>query len=344
MGADGHGATLLPLAALLLLAFSLIAVHLPCCLGSAILMTSKGGDQATMAAAPTSTPPRVQPPHIKFLFGGLAGMGATLVVQPLDLLKNRMQIAGGKTSFITVVRTLLREEGILALYNGLSAGLLRQATYTTTRLGVYNMLLDKFASDGSLSFGAKAAMGLTAGAVGAVVGTPAEVALIRMSSDGSRPAAERRNYTSVANALTRIAREEGVLSLWRGCTPTVLRAMVVNAAQLATYTQAKQFIEEKWNLHGISLHFSASMISGLATTAASMPVDILKTRIQNMRIINGVPEFKGAGEVAVNILRQEGVFAFWKGFLPYYARLGPHTVLTFIILEQLGHFFNVLTA
>ena len=54
------------------------------------------------------------------------------------------------------------------------------------------------------------------------------------------PAAERRGYTSVFNALGRIVSEEGVLTLWRGCGPTITRAMVVNAAQLASYSQAKQ--------------------------------------------------------------------------------------------------------
>lgn len=29
------------------------------------------------------------PGYIKFLFGGFSGMGATLFVQPLDLVKNR---------------------------------------------------------------------------------------------------------------------------------------------------------------------------------------------------------------------------------------------------------------
>ena len=43
---------------------------------------------------------------------------------------------------------------------------------------------------------------------------------------------------------------------------------------------------------GIKLHFCASMISGLLTTTASMPVDIIKTRIQNMQTVNGVPEYK----------------------------------------------------
>lgn len=43
---------------------------------------------------------------------------------------------------------------------------------------------------------------------------------------------------------------------------------------------------------GVKLHFCASMISGLLTTLASMPVDIVKTRIQNMKVVNGVPEYR----------------------------------------------------
>merc|ERR1719509_711998 len=115
----------------------------------------------------------------------------------------------------------------------------------------------------------KAAMGMAAGGSAAFIGTPAEVALIRMTSDGSLPVDQRRNYSSVFNALDRIYKEEGVATLWKGATPTIARAMVVNAAQLATYSQAKD---------GIFCHFVASMISGLVTTIASMPVDIMKTR------------------------------------------------------------------
>jgi solute carrier family 25 oxoglutarate transporter 11 len=36
------------------------------------------------------------------------------------------------------------------------------------------------------------------------------------------------------------------------------------------------------------------------------------------------------------VVQKEGVLSLWKGFTPYYARLGPHTVLTFIFLEQLN--------
>eukprot|EP00045_Choanoeca_perplexa_P003335 m.29937 g.29937 ORF g.29937 m.29937 type:complete len:302 (+) comp11989_c1_seq3:170-1075(+) len=289
---------------------------------------------------------KTPPNAVKFLFGGLAGMGATCFVQPLDLIKNRMQMAGqgggAAPSFMATLTGVVRSEGPLAVYNGLSAGLLRQATYTTTRLGVYNTLFQHFSTDGQPPpFSYKVVIGLAAGATGAVVGTPAEVALIRMSSDGSLPAAERRGYTGVGNALTRIAKEEGVATLWRGCAPTVARAMVLNATQLASYSEAKQAIKRRTDMpDGVKLHFCASMISGLLTTLASMPVDIVKTRIQNMKVVNGVPEYKNGLDVLTKIVAKEGFFSLWKGFVPYYSRLGPHTVLTFIFLEQLNQAYQ----
>ena len=51
--------------------------------------------------------------------------------------------------------------------------------------------------------------------LGSFVGNPTEVALIRMTSDGRLPVEQRRGYTSVFNAVARIFREEGVLTLWR---------------------------------------------------------------------------------------------------------------------------------
>lgn len=131
---------------------------------------------------------------------------------------------------------------------------------------------------------------MAAGACGAFVGTPAEVALVRMTSDGRLPVEQRRNYTNVINALVRITREEGILVLWRGAIPTMGRAMVVNAAQLASYSQAKQYLlETGYFKENIFLHFCSSMISGLITTAASMPVDIAKTRYEEFILIHLSP-------------------------------------------------------
>ena len=72
-------------------------------------------------------------------------MFATCFVQPLDLVKNRMQVCvvsdRSRPSSASVLMGVVRNEGFLTLYNGLSAGMLRQATYTTTRLGRYKKLI-----------------------------------------------------------------------------------------------------------------------------------------------------------------------------------------------------------
>lgn len=165
----------------------------------------------------------------------------------------------------------------------MSAGLLRQATYTTARMGIFQSLLDHFnqKNNNQIGFFAKAAIGIFSGGVAAYIGTPAEVALIRMTADGKLPPEQKRGYKNVFNALYRIAKEESVFTLWKGATPTVARAMVVNGAQLASYSQAKEILlSTSYFKEGILMHFCASMISGLVTTIASMPVDIVKTRVQ----------------------------------------------------------------
>ena len=57
--------------------------------------------------------------------------------------------------------------------------------------------------------------------------------------------------------------------------------------------------------------------------------------------ITGKPEYKGAGDVLRRVINNEGFFSLWKGFTPYYFRLGPHTVLTFIFLEQMNKSYKL---
>lgn len=90
----------------------------------------------------------------------------------------------------------------------------------------------------------KALCGLTAGAIGACVGSPADLALIRMQADATLPAAQRRHYTNAFHALYRIVADEGVLALWKGAGPTVVRAMALNMGMLASYDQSVEFFKD----------------------------------------------------------------------------------------------------
>lgn len=285
---------------------------------------------------------KVLPKPVKFLNGGLAGMMATCIVQPLDLVKNRMQFStpGQFRSSGHCLLQIIKTEGLPAIYTGLSAGLLRQLTYTTTRLGIFTSLLESGSGPNGQPppLHLKIVMAMVAGGIGAFVGTPTEVALIRMSSDGRLPLDQRRNYKHAVDAMARTVREEGVKTLWRGCIPTVSRAMILNAAQLASYAHIKQMLlASKYNFKdNIFCHFVAAMCSGMLSTIISMPIDIVKTRLQGMKAAaDGTLRYTGTVNCFGQIVRHEGVFALWKGFTPYYFRLGPHTVFTFIFLEQL---------
>lgn len=304
------------------------------------------------------------PSALQFMFGGLAGMGATLVVQPFDVVKTRMQLHAATPGVradgpLATMRGVVASEGASRLYSGLSAALFRQVTYTTTRLGAFGVitdalkrqqLLESSRAGGAgpaaaaavpgeslehvqLSFAKKAVAGLSAGAVGAFIGTPADVALIRMMADGKLPPAQRRGYTSVFNALARIVREEGVLTLWRGTLPTVGRAALLNMAQLGTYAQAKEAIVHSGAVGDhMGAHVLASTVSGFAATCVSLPLDNAKTKLQNMSTPSA---FTGMADALMKTVRAEGVLALWSGFAPYFLRLTPHTIGAFVILEQL---------
>lgn len=75
-------------------------------------------------------------------------MLATCVIQPIDMIKVRIQLKsekmgkGAKISPIGVAREMLSNgKGIGQFYKGLDSALIRQITYTTTRMGIYKNLM-----------------------------------------------------------------------------------------------------------------------------------------------------------------------------------------------------------
>ena len=106
-------------------------------------------------------------------------------MHPFDVLKVRMQINEGKSvGGFRVLRNIIKSEGIPGLYSGLSAAAARQFTYTTGRLGLYDVftssLTAKLNSNGSgkkvnLSLPQKLGCGLSAGAIAATLCCPVEL-------------------------------------------------------------------------------------------------------------------------------------------------------------------------
>lgn len=287
------------------------------------------------------------PNYAKFIINGLAGCGAVVFCQPIDVVKNRMQLSGEggkqrdhKTALHAVIN-ISKKEGPIALYDGFSANIARQICYTMTRLGVFQIAIEKFSESGVKGLKAQVPSSLLAGLVASAIATPTDVALIRMTADRRLPPNEQRRYKHVIDALVRMAKEEGVAALWAGVTPTILRAMLGNVTQLVTYVQAKHFLlRNEYLTDGLGCHFSASLISGFVYAFSTAPLDVAKTRLQNMKIINGVPEYSSLFNVWVRLVKNEGITALWKGFGPYYFRIAPNTVLLFIFSEKLTFYYK----
>ena len=73
---------------------------------------------------------------LPFVNGGLAGVGATCCIQPVDMVKVRLQL-GEPGPPLALARRIVAGEGVAGLYRGLSAAVFRQCTYTTARLGIF---------------------------------------------------------------------------------------------------------------------------------------------------------------------------------------------------------------
>lgn len=65
-----------------------------------------------------------------------------------------------------------------------------------------------------------------------------------MQADATLPSGQRRNYKNAIHALYRIVTDEGVLALWKGAGPTVVRAMALNMGMLASYDQSVEFFRD----------------------------------------------------------------------------------------------------
>lgn len=253
-----------------------------------------------------------------FVEGGIASIVAGCSTHPLDLIKVRMQLQGEALSPavsslrpavalqgasglatihhhqpslplprrpgpIAVGAQILRAEGPAGLFSGVSATVLRQTLYSTTRMGLYDMLKKRWSASGdggSLPLHRKIAAGLIAGGIGAAVGNPADVAMVRMQADGRLPPAERRNYRSFAAGLvaavasnpvdvvkTRVmnmkvekgaappyagaldcalktVKAEGPMALYKGFVPTVSRQGPFTVVLFVTLEQVRKMLKD----------------------------------------------------------------------------------------------------
>lgn len=181
-----------------------------------------------------------------FVCGGSAATFASVVIHPIDLAKVRMQLFGqlnpGKPipSFPTIISNMIKYDGFFSIYKGVDAAIGRQCVYGTARIGLHRTFSDKLVQMNGgepISFLQKTLSGMASGSIAVCIGTPFDIALVRLQSDGMAKPEDRRNYKNVFDALIRTTKEEGVGALYKGLAPNILRGMSMNVGMLACYDQ-----------------------------------------------------------------------------------------------------------
>ncbi|XP_069366346.1 dicarboxylate carrier UCP2-like [Paralichthys olivaceus] len=285
----------------------------------------------------------VPSPAVKFFGAGTAACIADLVTFPLDTAKVRLQIQGEASKIegacatkyrgvFGTIMTMVRTEGPRSLYNGLVAGLQRQMSFASVRIGLYDSM-KQFYTRGTESAGivTRLMAGCTTGAMAVAFAQPTDVVKVRFQAQ-VRLADGGRRYNSTLDAYRTIARDEGIRGLWRGCMPNITRNAIVNCAELVTYDMIKELIL-KYDLmtDNLPCHFTAAFSAGFCTTVVASPVDVVKTRFMN----SGVGLYSSAINCALTMLRNEGPKAFYKGFTPSFLRLGSWNIVMFVSYEQI---------
>lgn len=228
-------------------------------------------------------------------------------------------------------------DGIPSLWSGLSASIVRQSMYSTARFGLYNNLAgraQRWTGQQKLSTAWTIACAGAAGGLAGLVGNPAEVVLVRMCADGAKAPAERFAYANALAGFYRIGRDEGLATFARGMSANVVRSILMNVGQIATYSTAKHHLLASGGLKDdIRTHTLASFLAGTVATTICAPADVLKSRIQSASAAGS------GGNSVIQIirtsLREEGPRFLMKGWTPAWLRLTPNTILTFVFMEQL---------
>uniref|UniRef100_A0A069DSJ6 Putative solute carrier family 25 member 35-like protein n=1 Tax=Panstrongylus megistus TaxID=65343 RepID=A0A069DSJ6_9HEMI len=291
---------------------------------------------------------------MEFLIGATSAICAGFFTNPLEVVKTRFQLQGELQkrgnykvhyrSFVHAFYIIGRTEGLVGLQKGLIPALGHQVLLNGVRLGGYQLAEDRHLNlrpDGQVSMWRTMIIGAVMGIAGSISGSPLLLAKIRLQSQAAASIAvgHQHKIYGMGSALKEAYREGGgILGLWRGCGASMPRLAVGSASQLTTFYLAKEFLAQNQYYRikeGLLNTFLASMLGGVVVAIFMGPLDVISTRVYNQGV-----DKSGKGllyssyfDCVRKMWRSEGFSGFYKGIVPCYVRIGPHTVLCFVFWD-----------
>ncbi|KAG7487986.1 hypothetical protein MATL_G00029410 [Megalops atlanticus] len=279
------------------------------------------------------------------LSGALAGAVAKTSVAPLDRTKIIFQVSSSRFSAKEAYRLIYRtylQEGFLGLWRGNSATMVRVVPYAAIQFCAHEQY--KKLLGGYYSFQGKALPPFPRFLAGSLAGTTAAMLTYPLDMVRARMAVTPKEmYSNILHVFARISQEEGMKTLYRGFTPTILGVVPYAGLSFFTYETLKKLHAEKSGRvqpHSYErLAFGAC--AGLIGQSASYPLDVVRRRMQTAGVTGHT--YSSIVGTMREILTKEGlVRGLYKGLSMNWIK-GPITVgvsfttfdLTQILLRRL---------
>ena len=228
------------------------------------------------------------------------------------------------------------------LYRGIGAPILMEAPKRATKFAVndewgkvYRNLFNAPKMTQSLSI----LTGASAGATEAFVVVPFELVKIRLQDR-----AQAAKYNGMIDCVTKIIRQEGVLTLYQGLESTIWRHVLWNSGYFGCIFQVRALlpanVTKDKNVQ-IRNDLISGSIGGTVGTILNTPMDVVKSRIQNSPVVaGGVRKYGWAWPALGTVMKEEGFGALYKGFLPKVLRLGPGGGILLVVYTGVMDFFR----
>lgn len=300
--------------------------------------------RALAAAAPAPAPGKAKLTHPgkAILAGGLAGGIEICITFPTEYVKTQLQLDERShppryRGIGDCVRQTVRSHGVLGLYRGLSSLLYGSIPKAAVRFGMFEFLSNHMRdAQGRLDSTRGLLCGLGAGVAEAVVVVcPMETIKVKFIHDQTSP---NPKYRGFFHGVREIVREQGLKGTYQGLTATVLKQGSNQAIRFFVMTSLRNWYQgdnpNKPMNPLITGAFGA--IAGAASVFGNTPLDVIKTRMQGLE----AHKYRNTWDCGMQILRNEGLKAFYKGTVPRLGRVCADVAIVFIIYDEVVKLLN----
>lgn len=267
--------------------------------------------------------------------------GRTITVDPRDIKWYRRPIPGHFTGTLDAILKISRSEGIGSLWSGLPPTLLMAIPATVIYFTAYDRLranLWTWYKSDQQPLWIPMVCGASARCIAATTISPLEMVRTKMQS-------KKLSYWEVGNAIKLLVKSEGILSLWRGLGPTLLRDVPFSSIYWGTY----EFMKQRFDQRHPSLQFSltAGAAAGAIAAVSTLPFDVAKTHRQielgERDLIE--PKFRTTDtahktkDILKRIYKQSGVPGLFSGIVPRVIKVAPSCAIMISCYEIGKQFF-----